>query len=71
MHLHHRLLEIGHGHRRAVLLMYAWAALIGFGGVIVSFSHGGAIALGGLGVAFVAIIAVSGLPRWHALRHRP
>lgn len=70
MHLHHRLLEIGHGHRRAVLLMYAWAALIAFGGVIVSFSRGGSIAFGGLGVAFVAIVAVSGLPRWRALRHR-
>lgn len=30
-HLHHRLLEIGHSHRRAVLLMYAWSALVAFG----------------------------------------
>lgn len=27
-HLHHRLLEIGHGHREAVLIMYAWTAVI-------------------------------------------
>jgi len=27
-HLHHRLLEIGHGHRQAVLIMYAWTAVI-------------------------------------------
>ena len=26
-HLHHRLLGIGHSHRKSVLLMYAWAAL--------------------------------------------
>jgi UDP-GlcNAc:undecaprenyl-phosphate/decaprenyl-phosphate GlcNAc-1-phosphate transferase len=32
-HLHHRLLEIGHSHRRAVLIMWLWAALIAFGGV--------------------------------------
>lgn len=32
-HLHHRLLEIGHSHRRAVLIMYAWSALIAFGAV--------------------------------------
>jgi len=32
-HLHHRLLEIGHSHRRAVLLMYFWTALLAFGGV--------------------------------------
>ncbi|MEU1072451.1 MULTISPECIES: MraY family glycosyltransferase [unclassified Streptomyces] len=30
-HLHHRLLEIGHSHSRAVLIMYFWAALIAFG----------------------------------------
>jgi UDP-GlcNAc:undecaprenyl-phosphate GlcNAc-1-phosphate transferase len=30
-HLHHRLLEIGHSHRRAVVVMYAWSALIAFG----------------------------------------
>ncbi|HVV30941.1 MAG TPA: MraY family glycosyltransferase [Mycobacteriales bacterium] len=70
MHLHHRLLEIGHSHRRAVLLMYAWAALLGFGGVILSFSDGGAVAIGGLAVVFVAIVAVSGLPRLRALRQR-
>jgi UDP-GlcNAc:undecaprenyl-phosphate GlcNAc-1-phosphate transferase len=38
-HLHHRLLEIGHSHVRAVLLMWMWAALLGFGGVLASFSN--------------------------------
>ena len=32
-HLHHRLLEIGHSQRRAVLIMYVWSALIAFGAV--------------------------------------
>ena len=27
-HLHHRLLEIGHSQRRAVLIMWMWAALV-------------------------------------------
>ncbi len=35
-HLHHRLLEIGHSQRRAVLIMWLWAALIAFGSVLVS-----------------------------------
>jgi UDP-GlcNAc:undecaprenyl-phosphate/decaprenyl-phosphate GlcNAc-1-phosphate transferase len=35
-HLHHRLLEYGHSHRRAVLVMWLWAALIAIGGVAVS-----------------------------------
>lgn len=28
LHLHHRLLEIGHSQRRAVVLMYAWTAVV-------------------------------------------
>ncbi|WP_214106495.1 glycosyltransferase family 4 protein [Acrocarpospora catenulata] len=29
-HLHHRLLDIGHSHRRSVLIMYAWTFLFAF-----------------------------------------
>ena len=39
-HLHHRLLEIGHSHRRAVLIMWLWAGLIAFGGVLASLYVG-------------------------------
>ncbi|MFG3405785.1 MraY family glycosyltransferase [Streptomyces sp. NPDC048142] len=35
-HLHHRLLEIGHSHSRAVLIMYFWSAIIAFGAVAYS-----------------------------------
>ncbi|MEU8582228.1 MraY family glycosyltransferase [Streptomyces abikoensis] len=35
-HLHHRLLELGHSHSRAVLIMYFWSALIAFGTVAYS-----------------------------------
>jgi UDP-GlcNAc:undecaprenyl-phosphate GlcNAc-1-phosphate transferase len=31
MHLHHRLLEIGHSHRRVVLLIYLWVGIVAFG----------------------------------------
>jgi UDP-GlcNAc:undecaprenyl-phosphate GlcNAc-1-phosphate transferase len=40
LHLHHRLLEIGHSQRRAVLIMWLWAALIGFGSVLASLYTG-------------------------------
>lgn len=30
MHMHHRLLDAGHSHRRAVLTMYVWAAAVSF-----------------------------------------
>ncbi|HET8561924.1 MAG TPA: MraY family glycosyltransferase [Marmoricola sp.] len=35
-HLHHRLLEIGHSQRRAVLIIWLWAGLVAFGAVLVS-----------------------------------
>nr|WP_203616268.1 MraY family glycosyltransferase [Streptomyces sp. SID13726] len=35
-HLHHRLLEVGHSHSRAVWIMYFWAALIAFGSLAYS-----------------------------------
>jgi UDP-GlcNAc:undecaprenyl-phosphate/decaprenyl-phosphate GlcNAc-1-phosphate transferase len=30
-HLHHRLLELGHSHARAVLVMYLWSAVLCYG----------------------------------------
>jgi UDP-GlcNAc:undecaprenyl-phosphate GlcNAc-1-phosphate transferase len=38
-HMHHRLLEMGHSHRRAVLLLYFWSALLCFGGVGLSYRN--------------------------------
>jgi UDP-GlcNAc:undecaprenyl-phosphate GlcNAc-1-phosphate transferase len=31
MHLHHRMIGIGHSHARAVLILYFWTATVGFG----------------------------------------
>ncbi|MEN9710634.1 MAG: hypothetical protein RL441_626, partial [Actinomycetota bacterium] len=36
-HLHHRLLQRGHSVRRAALLMYAWAGLVSFSAVSLTF----------------------------------
>jgi UDP-GlcNAc:undecaprenyl-phosphate/decaprenyl-phosphate GlcNAc-1-phosphate transferase len=36
-HLHHRLLEIGHSQRQAVLVMYLWAAALASGAVVAVF----------------------------------
>ncbi len=49
-HIHHRLLEIGHSHRRAVLIVYFWSALIAFGAVAISFTRPGLV------LAVVAVI---------------
>ncbi len=55
-HLHHRLLEIGHSHRRAVLIMWVWAGLIAFSTVLASLYTGPRVwtAVGsGLGIALL------------------
>jgi UDP-GlcNAc:undecaprenyl-phosphate GlcNAc-1-phosphate transferase len=59
MHLHHRLLAIGHSHRRAVLTMYFWAALLSFGAVALSITGGTAELLVVIGVLLaVGVVAV-------------
>jgi len=64
-HLHHRMLEFGHSHRRAVLIMWLWAGLIGSGVVLLSLYSGRTIwvVFGGMVVATVALTFV--LPRVH------
>jgi UDP-GlcNAc:undecaprenyl-phosphate GlcNAc-1-phosphate transferase len=52
-HLHHRLLDLGHSHRRAVAIMWVWAGLVAFGLVLVALV-GGAATLVAVAVAVVA-----------------
>jgi UDP-GlcNAc:undecaprenyl-phosphate GlcNAc-1-phosphate transferase len=68
-HLHHRLLEIGHSHRRAVLILYLWSALAAFGGVAVSFTRPKLV---GVVVGSIAILALlmSNFPKLRAGSNR-
>jgi UDP-GlcNAc:undecaprenyl-phosphate GlcNAc-1-phosphate transferase len=68
-HLHHRLLEIGHSHRRAVLLMYLWTALLAGGTVVVSLFTGWQSVLGVAVMVVLAIVLTFGLTWWR--RDRP
>ncbi len=61
-HLHHRLLDMGHSHRRAVLVLYLWAALIAFGVVGVSLLAGWWSATVLTAMTVVAILLTFGLP---------
>lgn len=63
MHIHHRLLEIGHSHRRAVLLMYMGAALVAFGSVVISLFSGWQSIAGFSTLAVLTAAAVFLLPR--------
>jgi UDP-GlcNAc:undecaprenyl-phosphate/decaprenyl-phosphate GlcNAc-1-phosphate transferase len=68
-HLHHRLMEMGHSHRRAVLLLYFWAAVIAFGGVGVSFVRGMWLIVSILAVLVALAILLSMVPKVHLHRH--
>lgn len=53
-HLHHRLMNLGHGHRQAVIVMYVWSALAAGAGLGFTF-------LDSEDVIFVLPIAVAAL----------
>ncbi|WP_030621181.1 MraY family glycosyltransferase [Streptomyces sclerotialus] len=70
-HLHHRLLEIGHSHSRAVLIMYFWSALIAFGAVAYSVNNAsvwivlGIVALSAVGLVLLLLPRFTPrAPRW-------
>ena len=69
-HLHHRLLEIGHTHRRAVLLLYFWSALLAFGGVAFSITRSALAVVAVIGALAVVGIGLSAVPRLR-VRARP
>ena len=53
-HLHHRLMDLGHGHRQAVIVMYIWSALAAGAGLAFTF-------LDSEDVAFALPIAVGAI----------
>ncbi|MHA3701368.1 glycosyltransferase family 4 protein [Jatrophihabitans sp. YIM 134969] len=70
-HLHHRLLQRGHSHRRAVLMLYFWSALLAVGGVSLSITTRPLLV--GVVVAVLAVIGLVGslVPRIGVRRHPP
>ncbi|GLZ39116.1 MraY family glycosyltransferase [Actinokineospora sp. NBRC 105648] len=62
MHLHHRLLEIGHSQRRAVLLIYLWAGLLAFGAVAVTL-YDISFVVWGVGAGVLVAVIISAIPR--------
>jgi UDP-GlcNAc:undecaprenyl-phosphate GlcNAc-1-phosphate transferase len=67
MHLHHRLLEIGHSQRRAVLLIYLWAGVLAFGAVALTFIADAGVVLWTVGFGLLLAALASAVPR---MRHR-
>mgnify|MGYP003339360628 CR=1 FL=1 len=54
-HLHHRLIRLGHGPRRAVVILWAWTALLS-GFALVPALNGGSSPLWAFGLAAVALL---------------
>ena len=57
-HLHHRLLRLGHSHRRAVLTMYVWTFVFAYGAAAMVLYSLQDMAIG-LGIAVVVAIVVT------------
>ncbi len=67
-HLHHRLLDIGHSHRRSVMIMYAWTFLFAFAVVALSI-EGVPLILFPLTVLLaIGVLVMMALPRLRARR---
>jgi UDP-GlcNAc:undecaprenyl-phosphate/decaprenyl-phosphate GlcNAc-1-phosphate transferase len=61
-HIHHRLMDIGHSHRQAVLLMYLWSALIAGNALAVGLIDG-RFAAGAVLMGAAVLFLVTALPR--------
>lgn len=70
-HLHHRMLQIGHGHRRAVLILWWWAFAVAAGSVSFVRLPAQVAAVGVVVLLAVAVFVTLWLPRYSAPGHRP
>jgi UDP-GlcNAc:undecaprenyl-phosphate/decaprenyl-phosphate GlcNAc-1-phosphate transferase len=71
-HLHHRLLDMGHSHRGAALVMYLWTGLFSFGVVALSAVKSPLVVLSVASLVAIAALVVMAFPqlRPHGRRHR-
>ncbi|MFG3441825.1 glycosyltransferase family 4 protein [Nonomuraea sp. NPDC047897] len=63
-HLHHRLMDIGHSHRRSVLIMYAWAFLFAFGIVAMSWRGVPVLLFPVVILLAIGVLVLMAAPRW-------
>lgn len=57
-HLHHRLVRLGHGHRRSVLILWGWTALLS-GGVLIPIYTGKGDGLVPIGILALGLVLVT------------
>ena len=66
MHLHHRMLRIGHSVQGAVLILWGWAALIAFGSIMTLFFKAQHVLIGFL----IATVLLTIATMYPYLKHR-
>src|SRR5581483_495445 len=71
-HLHHRLLDLGHSHRGAALVMYLWTALFAFGLLALSAVKSPFLVLTSASAVAIAALVMMAFPqlRPHGRRRR-
>ncbi len=62
-HIFHRLMDIGHGHRQTVLLMYLWSALV-CGSALAIGVIDGLLVAGAIVAGAIVLFLVTALPRF-------
>ena len=67
-HLHHRMLQIGHTHRAAVLILYLWSIGIALGLVSMAYWPVERSLAALIGLTVLAFALTWGLPRWRRRR---
>ena len=65
MHLHHRMLALGHSHRRAVVILYVWTAVFAFSAAALVRWDWHAVVAGTGVAALVALVLTLGPLRTH------
>ena len=63
MHLHHRLLDMGHSHRKVVLVLYMWVSVVAFGAVGTTVFPAPFVAVA-FGLLLVLAVALTMVPIW-------
>ena len=69
-HMHHRLVEMGHGPRRAVLILYCWTALLSAAALLPLYTKRGGLLLPIAAVALLLMLYVLFHPGVRIVRAR-
>ncbi|MHB8512374.1 MAG: glycosyltransferase family 4 protein [Actinomycetota bacterium] len=62
-HIHHWLLDMAQSHRRAVLVMWSWSAMLASAAMVLSIGHGKAPYIVAISIAAMLVLSIVFIPR--------